>query len=64
MGGKLPKLLQPFLKRISDHFTILFSLSLDVTLDQPGSYQLHHWNGLPPSGPRMASFTLTSPVRN
>ena len=47
-----------------DHFTILFAASAsagaaaaDPQPDEP--FVLHHWNGLPPHGPRMATVTIT-----
>ena len=50
-----------------DHFTILFAASAsagaaaaDPQPDEP--FVLHHWNGLPPHGPRMATLTITAPA--
>eukprot|EP00051_Salpingoeca_urceolata_P002406 m.49932 g.49932 ORF g.49932 m.49932 type:complete len:519 (+) comp12112_c0_seq1:50-1606(+) len=43
-----------------DHFTVLFATS--PVVDEPGATNtLHHWNGLPPAGPRLCTFELTAP---
>jgi len=44
-----------------DHFTILFSLSLGVKFEAGAVFDMYHWNGLPPVGPRMAHLKITAP---
>ena len=44
-----------------DHFTLLISANGKPLSDQAGAtHELLHWNGLPPAGPRMATFALTA----
>jgi len=42
-----------------DHFTVAWSSAATPT--EPGSkFKLHHWNGLPPGGPRLAEMDITA----
>lgn len=43
-----------------DHFTILFGLQPCPT-EAGSTFELFHWNGLPPAGPRMARIKITAP---
>lgn len=43
-----------------DHFTVMYNTKgASGTADDLPPLSLVHWNGLPPAGPRLATFTLT-----
>eukprot|EP01061_Rhynchopus_euleeides_P047041 TRINITY_DN9229_c0_g2_i2.p1 TRINITY_DN9229_c0_g2~~TRINITY_DN9229_c0_g2_i2.p1 ORF type:complete len:547 (+),score=194.08 TRINITY_DN9229_c0_g2_i2:178-1641(+) len=45
-----------------DHFTTVFSTSVaGVPSEKGATFNLRHWNGLPPAGPRMAELSVVSP---
>ncbi|KAJ9472809.1 Protein FAM188A-like protein [Diplonema papillatum] len=43
-----------------DHFTTLFSATR-ATGEESGKFEMWHFNGLPPAGPRLARITVSAP---